>query len=64
VLPALFSALPLKSDLSENDNVYSCVASLLEAKNSDAMALLPQTLVATAHGLQVIPYFVPLFRLA
>jgi importin-4 len=51
VLPALLGALPLKQDFTENENVYSCLAGLLEGKHPHLMALLPQALVGVSHGL-------------
>jgi len=54
VLPVFFAHLPLKADFSENENVYGCLASLLEAKHPHLLspACLGPALLACAHGLQ------------
>jgi len=49
-LPLLLGALPLKIDFTENDNVYDCLGKLLAAKPPALLPLLPQALVASAHG--------------
>lgn len=38
VLPALLKALPLKSDMTENETVYSCLFGLLQQKQPDLLA--------------------------
>jgi len=39
VLPALLSALPLKSDMTENETVYTCLLGLLQMNQPDLLAL-------------------------
>lgn len=54
VLPVFLASLPLKADFSENENVYGCLAYLLEAKHPVlcGTACLGPCLLGCAHGLQ------------
>ena len=38
VLPALLAALPLKTDMSENETVYTCLLGLLQMNQADLLA--------------------------
>eukprot|EP00429_Kryptoperidinium_foliaceum_P053192 CAMPEP_0176079304 /NCGR_PEP_ID=MMETSP0120_2-20121206/39663_1 /TAXON_ID=160619 /ORGANISM="Kryptoperidinium foliaceum, Strain CCMP 1326" /LENGTH=153 /DNA_ID=CAMNT_0017413059 /DNA_START=24 /DNA_END=485 /DNA_ORIENTATION=+ len=38
VLPALLKLLPLKTDMTENETVYTCLLGLLQMNHPDAMA--------------------------
>jgi importin-4 len=38
VLPVMLKALPLKTDMTENETVYDCLLGLLEAKNPDILS--------------------------
>jgi len=38
VLPVLLKALSLKNDMTENENVYNCLFSLLEQNQADLLA--------------------------
>jgi len=38
VLPALLSVLPLKTDMTENDTVYTCLLGLLQMNHADILA--------------------------
>ena len=40
VLPVFLSALPLKSDRSENEAVYTCLLGLVHLKHPEALRLL------------------------
>lgn len=40
VLPVLLSALPLKSDRSENEAVYTCLLGLIHLRHQEALRLL------------------------
>ena len=57
VLPALLSLLPLKTDMTENETVYSCLIGLIEANVPEAMSQKSQFLrvftEATAPGSKV-----------
>jgi hypothetical protein len=35
VLPVVLKAMPLKNDMTENETVYNCLLSLLQANNAD-----------------------------
>ncbi len=51
VVPPFLAGLPLRKDESENENVYTVVAALLEAKHPHMLPVLPSALVAVAHCL-------------
>ena len=55
VLPVFLDALPLKADLIENENVYTCLAFLYEARHPDLLALFPKAALAAAHAFTVSP---------
>lgn len=40
VLPVLLSALPLKTDRSENEAVYTCLLGLIHLRHTEAMRSL------------------------
>ncbi|CAM9263097.1 unnamed protein product [Choristocarpus tenellus] len=51
VLPVMISALPLKSDQSENESVYTCLLGLLNMKHPEALQLLDSILGVIAQAL-------------
>jgi hypothetical protein len=57
VFPALLGLLPLKTDMTENETVYTCLIGLIEANIPDAMSQKPQLrrvfTEATAPGSKV-----------
>ena len=57
VVPALLGLLPLKTDMTENETVYSCLIGLVDGNIPDAMAQKPQLLrvftEATSPGSKV-----------
>ena len=48
VLPVMLSALPLRSDHSEGENVYGCIARLMLSGETNALNLLPKILESFA----------------
>lgn len=54
MLPVYLNALPLKSDYSENDNVYKCLANLFQFKHPVLLSQnnLNASLSAAYHGLK------------
>lgn len=53
VLPVMLAALPLRSDVSEGHNVYSCLVDLVRSSDPSALAILPQIL--SAFGQTLLP---------
>eukprot|EP00640_Fibrocapsa_japonica_P000545 CAMPEP_0113942732 /NCGR_PEP_ID=MMETSP1339-20121228/8362_1 /TAXON_ID=94617 /ORGANISM="Fibrocapsa japonica" /LENGTH=1186 /DNA_ID=CAMNT_0000947279 /DNA_START=128 /DNA_END=3688 /DNA_ORIENTATION=- /assembly_acc=CAM_ASM_000762 len=51
VLPVFLGSLPLQADQSENDTVYDCLLSLLQARQPDLLNLLPSLLGVFAQAL-------------
>ena len=51
VLPVMLAALPLQSDFSEGQNIFSCLMDLISQGDATALQFLPQILVALAHTL-------------
>ncbi|CAN0472329.1 unnamed protein product, partial [Hapterophycus canaliculatus] len=51
VLPVLLSALPLKSDRSENEAVYTCLLGLIHMRHPEALRLLDSIMLVVAKAL-------------
>eukprot|EP00903_Cladosiphon_okamuranus_P009337 g8905.t1 len=51
VLPVFLSALPLKSDRSENEAVYTCLLGLVHLKHPEALRLLDSIMMVVANAL-------------
>lgn len=49
VLPVMLSSLPLRSDYSEGENIYGCIARLVLSGEPNALNLLPKILEVFAQ---------------
>jgi hypothetical protein len=52
VLPVMLSAMPLRADFGEGENIFKVISSLITSKEPTTLSMLPLVLVQLGHTLE------------